>query len=98
DAFLVALKAEDLVGLDAEGHRLEDDGVWREDAERVAHRRRRDRTTSAIRRMCSGVEPQHAPTMLQPASSSAGYSLAMASGPSSYVVRSPCVIGSPAFG
>lgn len=34
--------------------------------------RRRERTTSAIRRICSGVEPQQAPTMSQPASRSAG--------------------------
>src|SRR5206468_3765109 len=56
------------------------------------------RTTSAIRRMCSGLEPQQAPTMLHPASSSAGYSRAIAAGPSSYVTVSPVVIGSPAFG
>ena len=37
-----------------------------------APRRPAARTTSEMRRMCSGVEPQQAPTMLQPASSSAG--------------------------
>src|SRR5204862_121583 len=41
------------------------------------------RTTSAMSLMWSGLEPQHAPTTLQPASSRAGYSRAMASGPSS---------------
>jgi len=32
----------------------------------------RERTTSEMSRMCSGLEPQHAPTMLHPASRSAG--------------------------
>src|SRR5207247_9917586 len=53
---------------------------------------------SLLHRVWSGVEPQQAPTMLQPASSRAGYSRAIASGPSSYVTVSPVVIGSPAFG
>ena len=44
---------------------------------------RRARTTWAIRRMCSGVEPQQAPTTVAPASRRAGYSPAMASGASS---------------
>src|SRR5207249_3564935 len=37
-----------------------------------APRRPAARTTLAIKRMCSGLEPQQAPTMLHPASSSAG--------------------------
>jgi hypothetical protein len=45
--------------------------------------RRRARTTWAMRRMCSGVEPQQAPITVAPASRSAGYSRAMASGSSS---------------
>ena len=66
DAGLVALKAQDLVGVDGERNRVEN-------AERVHldHVRRR-RTTSAMRLMCSGSEPQQAPTILQPASSNAG--------------------------
>ena len=83
DPLLVALEAQDLVGIDANGQPLEDEGLGGPDGEDLAHRRRRERTTSAMRRTCAGPEPQQPPTMLQPASSSAGYSFAMASGPSS---------------
>src|SRR2546422_10273327 len=75
---LVALEAQDLVRIDLESDVGQNTG-------RVGGRRHvlRLRTTSAIRRMCSGLEPQQAPTMLHPASSSAGYSRAIAAGPSS---------------
>ena len=77
DPTLVALKPEDLVGVDGQGDVAED---------------------LSLGRMCSGFEPQQAPTMLQPAASSAGYSRAIASGSSSYVTVSPVVTGSPALG
>ncbi len=70
---LVALEAQDLVAVDAERQAVEDDGRWtrgRRCASVTAARR--ERTTSAMRRMCSGPEPQQPPTMLHPASSSAG--------------------------
>src|SRR5882724_12150901 len=94
--FLVALEAEHLGRVDGERERGKN---ARRRGKQRAHRfGRRPRTISAMRRMCSGLDPQHAPTMLHPASSSAGYSRAIASGPSSYVTVSPVVIGSPAFG
>src|SRR6266403_1643821 len=66
DALLVALEAEDLVGIDGERQVGEDLGAG---GQRYFLRRL---TSSEIRPMCSGLEPQQAPTMLQPASSSAG--------------------------
>ena len=50
----------------------------------------------AIAAMCSGVVPQHPPTMLtSPASANSPMTRAIASGVSSY---SPKALGSPAFG
>src|SRR5438552_1957462 len=76
-AFLIALEAKDLVRIDGERQVAEDLHAL------AQHYVLRDRTACAMSRMCSELEPQHAPTMLQPASSSAGYSRAIASGPSS---------------
>src|SRR5439155_8596097 len=95
---LVALEAQDLGGVDLEGDVREDAGLGRGVLARHAPRRPAARTTAAMRSMCSGFEPQQAPTMLQPASSSAGYSRAISSGPSSYVTVSPFVTGRPALG
>src|SRR5262249_14992024 len=72
DALLVPLEAQDLVAIDAQREIVEDDGDGREDARRSDHRLRREWAISAMSRMCSGPEPQQAPTILQPTSSSAG--------------------------
>ena len=69
DAALVALKTQDLVGIDGEGDVGED--LRLERRPHPAHVLRR-RTISEMRLMCSALEPQQAPTMLQPASRSAG--------------------------
>src|SRR6266436_8168209 len=96
DGRLVSLEAEHFVGVDRQRERREDS--WRGGQLRGHFGGRRRLTISAIRRMCSGFEPQQAPTMLHPTSRSAGYSRAISSGPSSYVTVSPVVMGSPAFG
>ena len=67
-----SLPGPTVVGIDAEGEPVEHDGPGGQNGRRTAHRFRRARTTSAMSRMCSGPEPQQAPTILQPTSSSAG--------------------------
>ena len=74
DALLVALEAQHLVGVDraaAARRGRPARGAQTRTADRLTACRRA-RATSAMRRMCSGPEPQQPPTMLQPASSSAG--------------------------
>src|SRR5216117_2788499 len=96
---LVPLEAEHFVGVDLQRQGRQDARIGGELRAQALHLRGlRPRTTSRMRRMCSGFEPQHAPTMSQPASRSAGYSRAISSGPSSYVTVSPVVTGRPAFG
>src|SRR5262249_61877519 len=71
-ALFVALEAEDFVTIHSQGYVVQNGGAGRADGERRAHLLRRERATSAMRRMCSGPEPQQPPTMLQPTSRSAG--------------------------
>src|SRR4029453_17875509 len=63
----VALESEHVVAIHAQGDVVTDGGTGRADVKRRAHLLRRERTTSAMWRMCWGPEPQQAPTILQPA-------------------------------
>src|SRR5262249_61993761 len=95
DGLLVPLEAQNLIGVDRERQAGENLGVG---GKQLSHYGRfwRPRTTSAMRRMWSGLEPQQAPTILQPASRSAGDSRGIASGPSSDVTGSAVGTGTPA--